>query len=89
MPVTKVGLVYYADDPDKKIFRVIFPIVDDSEIEERCRCGGEIPFVGIRLPPCGELAWKAHLDPAREPVLVKVPKGKYNAPGWAKQWPSS
>jgi hypothetical protein len=32
MSITLVGLVYYADDPEKKIFRKVFPTVDDAEL---------------------------------------------------------
>ena len=34
MPVSKIGLVYYQDDPDQKIFRMIFPTTDDSELDD-------------------------------------------------------
>lgn len=33
MPVTMVGLVYYADDPNKNIFRKVYPVDDDSELD--------------------------------------------------------
>lgn len=36
MAITQVGLVYYADDPDKKIFRKVFPTVDDAELNAPC-----------------------------------------------------
>lgn len=33
MAVTQVGLIYYADDPDQKIFRIVTPSRDDSELD--------------------------------------------------------
>ena len=31
---TLVGIVYYADDPDKKVFRIIYPEFDDRELDQ-------------------------------------------------------
>lgn len=33
MAVTQVGLIYYADDPDEKVFRIVTPTKDDSELD--------------------------------------------------------
>lgn len=33
MPVTKVGIVYYQDDPQQRIFRIVYPQFDDSELD--------------------------------------------------------
>lgn len=35
MAVTKVGLVYYADDPEKKVFRRVYPVTDDAELDDK------------------------------------------------------
>jgi hypothetical protein len=84
MAVTKVGLVHYADDPEKRVIRRIYPTAHDSEItDEMCPCGGFIPFVGVKLPSCGDLHWRGHLDPSRVPVIVIVEAGSdedVNAP---------
>lgn len=32
MAITQVGLVFYEDDPEKKIFRKVYPTVDDAEL---------------------------------------------------------
>lgn len=34
MPVTKVGIVFYADDPEKKVFRIVYPERDDRELRD-------------------------------------------------------
>lgn len=34
MPVTLVGNVYYADDPDRLIFRRVWPEVDEGELDD-------------------------------------------------------
>jgi|SRR5215831_15505758 len=34
MPVTKHGIVYYDDDPHKRVFRRIFPTFDDNELDQ-------------------------------------------------------
>jgi hypothetical protein len=34
MPVTQVGLVYYTDDPTQSYFRIVYPSVDDSELNQ-------------------------------------------------------
>jgi hypothetical protein len=31
--VTQCGIVYYADDPDKKVFRIVYPTDDDAELD--------------------------------------------------------
>ena len=36
MAITQVGLVYYEDDPDKKIFRKVYPTIDDAELNAPC-----------------------------------------------------
>jgi hypothetical protein len=32
--VSQVGLVYYLDDPEQKVFRKVFPSDDDSELDD-------------------------------------------------------
>lgn len=36
MAITQVGLVYYEDDPEKKIFRKVYPEIDDAELNAPC-----------------------------------------------------
>ena len=33
--VTKMGIVYYADDPDKVVFRKVYPTADDRELNDQ------------------------------------------------------
>ena len=63
-----VGLVYYADDPEKQIVRCVYRVEDDPPDALRtalCSCtenGGR---------GCGGLLWNAHLDPSRQPVMIE------------------
>jgi hypothetical protein len=71
MPVTKIGLVYYADDPDKKIFRRVFPTLDDSELDGPPTDGECKPML---FAPDVPHSWASFgTDPARIAVMVKVP----------------
>lgn len=74
MPTTKIGLVFYEDDPDQKVFRKIIPTLSDEEIaNEYCPCG-EHDEHGKRIGKrCGKLHWLAHLPPGRTPRLLIVP----------------
>jgi hypothetical protein len=65
MPVTQVGIVYYADDPDKKVFRVVTPTHDDSELDAPDPQHGEWHVFG--------------LDPARPAVMEKVARSSDRA----------
>lgn len=59
MSVTQVGIVYYADDPDRKVFRVITPSFDDSELD---------------VPDPEQGSWTVFgVDPTRTAILEKVP----------------
>ncbi|CAB4127795.1 hypothetical protein UFOVP96_5 [uncultured Caudovirales phage] len=33
MALEQLGLIYYADDPDQKVFRIVHPTIDDSELD--------------------------------------------------------
>lgn len=56
-----VGIVYYLDDPDQKVFRVVTPFHDDSELD-------------VPDPQYG--AWTVFgVDPARLATMEKVLKG--------------
>lgn len=59
MPVTQVGIVYYADDPDQKVFRLVTPTRDDSELDAPDPTYGEWHIFGV--------------DPARAAIMEKVP----------------
>lgn len=58
MPVTQVGIVYYADDPDQKVFRIVTPSFDDSELDQPDPIYGEWTVFGV--------------DPTRTAVMDKV-----------------
>lgn len=62
MPVTQVGIVYYADDPDKKVFRIVTPTEDDSELDRPDPKFGEWTVFGV--------------DPNRIAIMDKVPIGE-------------
>lgn len=34
MAVTQVGIVYYQDDPAQGVFRIVYPQLDDSELDD-------------------------------------------------------
>ena len=34
MAATMLGIVYYADDPEHRIFRVVYPELNDSELDQ-------------------------------------------------------
>ena len=73
MPITLIGIVYYEDDPEKKVFRIIYPTVDDKELDEPpTDCHG-IPFRDEK----GQLySWTTlGVEPGRTAVLEKVPIG--------------
>lgn len=73
MPVTMVGIVYYADDPEKRVFRIVYPEFDDKELDEP-------PTDGLRQIMRDENG-KPHgwhtfgVDPKRTAVMEKVPRG--------------
>lgn len=73
MPVTMVGIVYYADDPDKKVFRLVFPEFDDSELDGPVTDGNRQVMRDENGKPH---AWHTFgADPKRKAVLEKVPRG--------------
>lgn len=74
MPVTQVGVVYYADDPDKKVFRVVAPTNDDSELDRPDPEFGEWTVFGV--------------DPARVAVMDKVPIGEGQITGGVNDPPT-
>lgn len=58
MAKTLVGIVYYLDDPDQKVFRIVTPTFDDAELD-------------VPDPQYG--AWTVFgVDPARPAVMEKV-----------------
>jgi hypothetical protein len=61
MPVTQVGIIYYADDPDKNVFRIVTPTEDDSELDQPDPQYGDWTVFGT--------------DPDRVAVMEKVPIG--------------
>jgi hypothetical protein len=73
MTVTQWGIVYYADDPDRTVFRVIMPEQDDVELDEP-PTDHERRFY---LKADGtHHSWTSFgTDPARKAVLLKVSIG--------------
>lgn len=56
-----VGIVYYLDDPDQKVFRVVTPTFDDAELD-------------VPDPQYG--AWTVFgVDPSRAAIMEKIPLG--------------
>lgn len=87
MPVTLVGIVYYADAPDE-IFRVVVPEFDDSELDEpptdgerRHYCIDEDGETRRHHPHERPITSRPHtwttlaVDPNRKVVMEKVPRG--------------
>jgi hypothetical protein len=73
MPVSQVGIVYYADDPEKKVFRIVYPQHDDSELDEPAHDGNGKIMRDERGEPHG---WHTFAtDPSRTAVMEKVAIG--------------
>ena len=70
MPITQVGLVYYADDPTQSVFRWVYPSVDDSELDDPKHLTEGIAGV-VRADGTQGVA-----------VMVKVPVGSAGS-GWS------
>ena len=70
---TLVGIVYYADDPDKKVFRIIYPEFDDRELDQPPHDGNRQIMHDEHGKPHG---WHTFgVDPNRTAVFEKVPVG--------------
>lgn len=77
MPVTMVGIVYYADDPEKKVFRIVYPEVDDSELDQPPTDGERKIMRDETGKPHG---WHTFgLAPGRVAVMERVPKDSQRA----------
>lgn len=82
MAVTLKGIVYYAEDPQKRVFRVVHPEFDDAELDHP-------PTDGKRQPMRDEKgnahAWHSfHVHPALTAVFEKISAadlGKHNFGG--------
>ena len=59
MPKTLAGIVYYDDDPDMKVFRIVIPTEDDAELDAPDPIMGDWTVFGV--------------DPNRKAVMEKVP----------------
>lgn len=72
MPVTKRGEQSYGDDPHQRVFRVIYPQVDDSELDGPPTDGSGKPY----LKPDGTPhTWESFgTDPLRPSVVNKIPQ---------------
>lgn len=74
MPVTKVGLVYYADDPSQVVFKRVYPTADDSELENQCwvtDCCDPSRAVAMKIVDAGSseatAAWLGETPPPLPP----------------------
>lgn len=73
MAVTLWGIVYYADDPNKTVFRIIWPERDDAELDQPPHDGNRRPYLKDDGSPH---SWTSFgTDPNRVAVLEKVPVG--------------
>lgn len=74
MPITMFGIVYYADDPEKKVFRVVYPTVDDKELDEPpTDCHG----IAFRDERGKFYSWTTlGIEPGRRAVMEKIPLGR-------------
>jgi hypothetical protein len=70
MPITMLGIVYYADDPEKKVFRIVYPSLDDKELDEPPTDSQGIVMRDERGQPH---SWTTlGIEPGRTAVLEKV-----------------
>jgi hypothetical protein len=73
MPVTKVGYVYYTDDPHKRVFRVVYPELDDSELDQPATTSNREIMRKIDGSAHG---WHTFgIDETRQATLIKVAPG--------------
>lgn len=77
MPVTKVGIVYYADDPTRRVFRVVFPEHDDAELDQPPTDENRDPY--LRADGSAHSWITLGTNPKRTAVLEKVPRGSPRA----------
>jgi hypothetical protein len=72
MPVTQRGIIYYDDDPHKRVFRIVYPTSDDSELDQ--------PPIGPDGKPIAGETWATYsTDKARPARMEKIAKSD-NAP---------
>jgi hypothetical protein len=65
MPVTQHGIIYYNDDPHKRVFRRVFPTWDDSELDQ--------PPTGPDGKPIAGETWASYAtDKARPTAMEKI-----------------
>ena len=77
MAITKVGIVYYADDHNKAVFRIVFPEFDDSELDGPPTDGNRRVMQDDNGKPH---TWTSFgTDPSRVAVMEKVPAGSPRA----------
>lgn len=46
-----IGLVYYSDDPHKRVFRVVYPEFSDSELDQPPTDGNRKPILDANGQP--------------------------------------
>lgn len=69
MPVTQIGLVYYSDDPHKRVFRRVYPQHDDSELDQPPTDGNGTAIMNGSVPH----TWTDFgVDTARPVAMDKV-----------------
>ena len=70
MAKTQVRIVYYADDPQKKVFRIVYPEFDDVELDQPPTDGNREVMLNEKGEPH---AWNTFgTDPKRRVVSEKV-----------------
>lgn len=65
MAVTMVGIVYYLDDPEKKVFRKVYPSLDDSELDDP-------QWVTLGIDP-SRIAWLEKVPVGGDPPMTGTP----------------
>lgn len=74
MPITQCGIVYYDDDPEKKVFRIVYPEFDDSELDQPPTDGNRQIMRDEHGRPH---QWHTFgVNPDRVAVFEKVPPGR-------------
>lgn len=72
MPTTQLGIVYYAKDPKKRVFRVVYPIIEDAELDRPPHDSTGI----MRNADGGAHGWHSFGTKAEhQPMFEKIPAG--------------
>ncbi len=73
MSLDLVGIVYYADDPERKVFRIVYPQLDDAELDLPPTDGAGSQYLDEEGKTYG---WTTlGTDPERKAIMEKVSRG--------------